>query len=63
MKKKLNLRELLKFYDYKVPTSKTHASAINAVLGEDLAVALLVHHLKGVGLEVIALDGVCAQGT
>jgi len=63
MKKKLHLRELLKFYDYKVPTSKTHASAINAVLGEDLAVALLIHHLKGAGLEVIALDSVCAQGT
>jgi len=47
MKKKLNLRELLNFYDYKVPLSKTHASAVNAVLGEDLAIALLVHYLKG----------------
>jgi hypothetical protein len=46
-----------------VPLSKTHASAVNAVLGEDLAIALLVHYLKGDGLEVIALDGVCAQGT
>jgi hypothetical protein len=63
MKKKLNLRELLNFYDYKVPLSKTHASAVNAVLGEDLAIALLVHYLKGDGLEVVALDGVCAQGT
>ena len=63
MAKKLNLRELLNFYDYKVPSSNSHASAINAVLGEDLAVALLVHYLKGLGIEVIALDEVCTQGT
>ena len=63
MAKRLNLRELLNFYDYRVPSSNTHASAINAVLGEDLAVALLIHYFKGVGLEVIALDEVCTQGT
>ena len=63
MVKKLNLRELLNFYDYRVPSSNTHASAVNAVLGEDLAIALLVHYLKGVGLEVIALEEVCTQGT
>jgi hypothetical protein len=63
MRKKLNLRDLLNFYDYRVPSSNTHASAVNAVLGEDLAVALLVHYLKGVGLEVVALDEVCTQGT
>lgn len=63
MAKKLNLGELLNFYDYRVPTSNTHASAINAVLGEDLAVALLVHYFKGVGQEVVALDEVCTQKT
>lgn len=63
MAKKLNLRELLNFYDYRVPSSNSHASAINAVLGEDLAVALLVHYLKGLKLEVVALDEVCTQGT
>ena len=41
------------------PTVNT---AVNAVLGEDLAVALLVHYFKGVGLEVVALDEVCTQG-
>ena len=63
MTNRLNLRELLNFYDYRVPSSNTHASAVNAVLGEDLAVALLVHYFKGVGLEVVALDEVCTQGT
>lgn len=63
MAKKLNLRELLNFYDHRVPSSNHHASAINAVLGEDLAVALLVHYLKGLGLGVIVLGEVCTQGT
>jgi hypothetical protein len=63
MIKKLNLREFLNFYDYRVPSSISHASAINAVLGEDLAVALLVHYFKGLGLEVAALDEVCSQGS
>ena len=63
MPKTLHLNELLNFYDYKVISSIGHASAVNAVLGEDLAVALLTHYFKGVGLEVVALDEVCTQGT
>ena len=63
MSKTLHLNELLNFYDYKVSSSIGHASAVNAVLGEDLAIALLIHYLKGVGLEVVALDEVCTQGT
>ena len=63
MAKKLNLRELLNFYDYKVELSTTHASAINAVLGEDLAVALLTHYFKDSGYGVTALDQACTQGT
>jgi hypothetical protein len=63
MPKTLHLNELLNFYDYRVSSSIGHASAINAVLGEDLAVALLTHYLKGVGLEVVALNDVCTQGT
>jgi hypothetical protein len=63
MPKTLHLNELLNFYDYRVSSSFGHASAVNAVLGEDLAVALLTHYFKGVGLEVVALDEVCTQGT
>jgi len=63
MAKKLNLRELLNFYDCRVKSSNTHASAVNAVLGEDLAVALLTHYFKGLGYGVTALDQACTQGT
>jgi hypothetical protein len=63
MPKTLHLNELLNFYDYRVSSSIGHAAAVNAVLGEDLAVALLTHYLKGVGLAVVALDEVCTQGT
>jgi hypothetical protein len=35
---RLDLEQLLDFYDYRVQGSDTHASAINAVLGEDIAV-------------------------
>ena len=63
MAKRLDLRELLNFYDYRVESSNTHASAVNAVLGEDLAVALLLHYFKGLGYGVTALDQACTQGT
>ena len=63
MGKRLNLRELLNFYDYRVESSNTHASAVNAVLGEDLAVALLLHYFKSLGFGVIALDQACTLGT
>ena len=63
MAKRLNLRELLNFYDYRVESSNTHASAVNAVLGEDLAVALLLHYFKSLGYGVLALDQACTQST
>ncbi len=63
MTKKLNLSELLNFYDYKDPASNTHATAINAVLGEDLAVALVVHYFQQQRVEVEALPGPVTQKT
>lgn len=63
MKKRLNLRELLNFYDYKVASSTGHATAVNAVLGEDLAVALLEHYFRSQGHEVRVLDVTPTQGT
>jgi hypothetical protein len=62
MRKILHLNELLNFYDYRVDSSLGHASAINAVLGKDLGLALLVHFLKSLGLEVAVLNGLCSQG-
>lgn len=63
MSKKLNLAELVNFYDYKVSSSIGHASAINAVLGEDLALVLLLHYFKSQKFEVKALAEKCNQGS
>jgi hypothetical protein len=60
--KKLHLRQLLEFYDYRVASSNTHASAINAVLGEDLALALMCHYFKAQGWTVAALPIPCTTG-
>lgn len=63
MSKKLNLRELLNFFDCKVSSSIGHASAINGVIGEDLGVALLLKHFSDQKLNAIALDEPCTQKT
>jgi hypothetical protein len=60
--KKLNLSQLLDFYDYRVASSNTHASAINAVLGEDFAVALMCHYFNAEGSTVEALPIPCTTG-
>ena len=60
--KKLHLRKLLDFYDHKVETSRGHASAISAVLGEDLGVTLLCHYFEKQGLKINALPETCATG-
>ena len=44
--KKLFLQELINFYDIVDENSEKQASAINAVLGEDLGIALLIHYLR-----------------
>jgi len=63
MPKKLNLRELLNFFDSKVITSIGHASAINGVIGEDLGVALLYHYFLQQKLNPTVLDEPCTQKT
>ena len=63
MSKKLNLRELLNFFDCKVSDSIGHASAINGVIGEDLGVALLHQYFTDKKLNPIVLDEPCTQKT
>ena len=63
MSKKLNLRELLNFFDCKVSSSTGHASAINGVIGEDLGVALLLKYFSSQKLSAFALDEPCTQKT
>lgn len=58
----INLPVLIDFYDRKVSRSLGHATAVNAVLGEDLAIALFCDYAKREGLSPIFLSGKCNQG-
>jgi len=58
----INLQVLIDFYDKKVSKSIGHATAINAVLGEDLAIALFLDFAKDKGLSPIFLTHKCNQG-
>ena len=59
----LNLNALLDFYDDRVPESVGHASAINAVLGEDLAIGLVTDYFRRRGSEARLVSRTCTQGT
>lgn len=59
----LNLKALLDFYDDRVPESVGHASAINAVLGEDLAIGLVTDYFRRRGAEARLVSRTCTQGT
>lgn len=60
---KLNLKTLLDFYDDRVPESVGHASAINAVLGEDLAIGLVTDYFRRRRSEARLVSRTCTQGT
>lgn len=59
----INLRTLIDFYDKKVPNSIGHATAINAVLGEDLAISLFCDFASRNNLSPKFLSEKCTQGT
>jgi hypothetical protein len=46
---RLNRREVLRFFDEPSATNGFHSAAINAVVGEDLGLGLLVHYLASIG--------------
>ncbi len=61
---RLSIRALLAFYDGAVSADRAHSNAINAMLGEELGLGLLLAHLRATtGGEVAALDDPCTQGT
>lgn len=62
-KRALNLPALIDFYDRMVPESKGHATAINAVMGEEFASALFIDFAKRNNFSPIILSDVCTQGT
>jgi len=57
----LNLQELINFYDRKVEGSQGHATALNALLGEDIALAAFRHYLNGCGAELNVLSRTCTR--
>jgi len=60
----LSIRGVLEFYDGAVATECTHSNAINALLGEELGLGLMIHHLRAsTGGDVAALADPCTQGT
>ncbi len=59
----INLRTLIDFYDRKVPESIGHATAINAVMGEDLAISLFCDYAFRNNLYPQFLSEKCTQGT
>lgn len=59
----IDILSTLKFYDEAVPESDHHATAINAVAGEDLGVGLLIHYFRQKNLKVEVLPEKCNPGT
>ena len=52
----LSIRGVLGFFDGAVATERAHSNAINALLGEELGLGLLIHHLRAsTGGDVAAL--------
>jgi hypothetical protein len=57
----IDIIEILKFYDEKIKTSIHHASAINAVAGEDIGAGLFAHYLKSKNITAEILPAPCTQ--
>jgi hypothetical protein len=68
-----SIRDVLAFYDgaldfdgaeaTKHPTNRTHSNAINALLGEELGIGLLIHYLSASTDGKVEDEGDCTQGT
>jgi len=59
----LDIFRTLKFYDEAVPTSDHHATALNAVAGEDMGAGLFLHYLTRKNIQAKIMPDVCTQGT
>ncbi|MFN3491093.1 MAG: hypothetical protein ACK40V_02640 [Anaerolineales bacterium] len=53
----------LEFYDEKISSSLHHATAINAIAGEDIGAGLFLHYLKQKNIVGEILPYLCTQGT
>ena len=61
--KKIDLKQLVEFFDEKPKDSEGHATAISSVLGEDLGAFLIQHYLNQNSIKAEILDSPCTQGT
>jgi hypothetical protein len=59
----IDIVRTLQFYDEAILSSLHHATAINAVAGEDLGAGLFSHYLKQKNFAVRILPDKCTQGT
>jgi hypothetical protein len=59
----LDIVRTLEFYDEAVPTSDHHATALNAIAGEDMGAGLFLHYLTGKNIQAKIMPDVCTQGT
>ena len=60
---KINLLALLEFFDGKVQDSHGHATAINAMMGEELGAGLLKHYFENKEGKTVSIDEPCTQRT
>ena len=54
-------KELLQFFDEKVPESKGHATGIVQLAGEDLGIGLLLHYFRAKGYNAKVVSYKCNQ--
>ena len=59
----IDIVRTLEFYDEAIPSSKHHATAINAIAGEDMGAGLFLHYLKQKNINAKVLPNKCTQGT
>jgi hypothetical protein len=60
---RLDVRAVLQFFDEAPNESLGHATAIVAVAGEELGLALLVHYLRSIGRPTALVSDKCTPGT
>lgn len=59
----VDIIRVLEFYDERVLPSHHHATAINAIAGEDMGAGLFLHYLKEKNIAAEILPYRCTQGT
>jgi hypothetical protein len=59
----IDIVRALEFYEEAIPSSQHHATAINAIAGEDMGAGLFLHYLKQKNINAKILPDRCTQST